>query len=307
MKVFLNEFIHPAAVKRLSEFATITEDLTDIKSVDAIILRTLKVDRKLMETAVNLKVIGKHGVGVNTIDVEAAKELGIKVVYTPTANTNSVAELTLALIMDIARNITMADRKSRDNQFDKIAPPELSGTEITGKTLGLIGMGNIAQRLSIIMKSGFGVKVIGYDPYVNHEKAKQLSISKKETVGEIIKEADIVNISVPLNKSTENLVSGELFNMFKKDAILVNAARGGVVNEDDLYNALRNKTLRAAACDAFVVEPPTNENKLLSLDNFVATPHIGANTIEALLRMGMDVVEDVKLVLHGNKAINEIC
>ncbi|WMI80391.1 hydroxyacid dehydrogenase [Anaerotignum sp. MB30-C6] len=302
MKVFLNEFIHEEALAKLKSFAEVTDNLDEIAEVDAIILRAFPVPRELMEKAHNLKVIAKHGVGYNTIDIEAAKELNKRVIYTPTANTNSVAELILALMMDISRNITTADRQVRENQIERIAPIHLTGLEITGKTLGLIGMGNIARRVAEMAKGGFGVNVIGYDPYTSGDEAKSFGITKLDTVAEVLKRSDIVNISVPLTEETKNLIAGDVFNYFKKNAILINAARGGIVNEEDLYNHLVNGTLRAAACDAFEIEPPTTANKLVGLDNFVATPHIGANTEEALYRMGMETVDGIYKELNGGQA-----
>ncbi len=301
MKIFLAEYIHPEAVARLKEKAEITDRLEDIGEVEGIILRTFPVDRGLMEKAKKLKVVAKHGVGYNTIDIEAAKEYGITVTFTPRANTNSVAELIAALILDVARNVSLADRKSRGSEWTRVAPAELSGTEISGKTLGLIGMGNIARRVAGIMRGGFQADIVGYDPYVTGEAAAELGIRKRETVEEVLREADIVNISVPLTEDTRNLISARNMDCFKPGAILINASRGGIVNEADLYEALKSGRLRGAACDAFESEPPTGDNPLLALDNFVATPHIGADTEDALYRMGMEAVEAVLDTLEGRE------
>lgn len=189
---------------------------------------------------------------------------------------------------------------TQEGKFAKIAPADMTGMELTGKTLGLIGTGNIARRAAEILRNGFGVNVIGYDPYVNAEAMKKMGYVKYETVQELIANSDIVNVSVPLTPSTKNLIAGDTFSCFRKGAILVNAARGGIVNEDDLYDALKAGKLRAAACDAFVNEPPTKENsKLFELPNFVGTPHIGACAEEALYRMGMEVVNEVINILGG--------
>lgn len=259
-----------------------------------------------MSRAVNLKVIGKHGVGCNTIDLAAAKELGVPVINTPFANTNSVAELIVGLMLDISRNISVCDKKSRGEGFSCIAPPEMTGIELTGKAVGLVGMGNISRRMGEILKNGFNAKLMGYDPYCSKEQADSYGIEKFEDLNRMLEASDIVNISVPLTPSTENLISSGNLNHFKKNAILINAARGGVVNEEDLYQALKHRTLRAAACDAFVEEPPSGKNKLMTLDNFCATPHIGANTEEALYRMGMEVVEEVLNVIDGKEAKNRV-
>lgn len=301
MKVYLNEYIYPEAVKKLKEKVEVVDSWENPEELDAIILRNIDVTREMMEKAVNLKVIGKHGVGCNTIDLEAAKEHGIVVLNTPTANTNSVAELIVGMMLTVARHINYCDAKTRENGFSRIAPPEVSGREISGKTVGLVGMGNIARRVGEILKNGFSVKLVGYDPYFSKEKADSFGIKKYENLNDMLEVSDIVNVSVPLTDSTRNMIAKDNFTHFKKNAILINAARGGIVNEDDLYVALKNKTIYAAACDAFAVEPPNGENKLMSLENFCGTPHIGADTEEALERMGIEVVEEVLRVLEGNE------
>lgn len=299
MKVLLKEYIHPKAEAFLRQHATVTNNDAEIEDVDAIILRSIPVDRALIERAKKLKVIGKHGVGCNTIDLVAAKEHGVRVFNTPTANTNAVAEFIVGLILNCARNISRADAKCRLDAFQVIAPADMTGVELTGKTLGLIGFGHIAQRVAQLLREGFCVKVICYDPYVSEETAIRLGAQKFETIEDVISQADFINVSVPLTDQTRNLISGKIFDCFRPNAVLINAARGGIVNESDLYNALVNKKLRAAACDAFVVEPPSSQNQLLTLNNFCATPHLGANTEEALYRMGIEVVEGILDALNG--------
>lgn len=307
MTVFLDEYINPQARKRLEEYATVVNHFDNPEAIDGIILRVYPVDAELMKKCKNLKVIGKHGVGCNTIDLEAAKRLGITVVNTPRANTNSVAELIVGEILDIARNITTAHNKSKNGEFTTVAPKEMTGMELTGKTLGLIGTGNIAQRTAAILTGGFGMKVVAYDPYVSAESMEKLGYQKYENVGDMIAQADVINISVPLTPGTKDLVSGEVFDRFRPGAILVNAARGGIVNEQDLYEALTSGKLRAAACDSFVTEPPSAENTALyNLPNFVGTPHIGATTYEALERMGTEIVDEVLQVLNGGEAKNRV-
>lgn len=301
MKVLLTEYIYPPALEKLKQHAEVITDKSRVEEVDAIILRTLDVDRAMMEKAKNLKVIAKHGVGCNTIDLNAAKELGIPVVNTPTANTNSVAELIVGLMLSVGRSINYCDAKTRKEGFSRIAPPEVSGLELSGKTVGLVGMGNIARRAGAILRGGFGVRLVGYDPYCTQEQADGYGIEKFEELNDMLEVSDYVNVSVPLTPGTKDLISRENFPHFKKDAILINAARGGIVNEDDLYEALKTGQIRGAACDAFVVEPPTGENRLMSLDNFCATPHIGADTEEALQRMGMEVVDEVLTILGGGQ------
>ncbi len=306
MKIFLREYIDPKAVELLKSKAELVDNWDHPEELDAIILRNIDVTREMMEKAVNLKVIGKHGVGCNTIDLKAAKELGITVLNTPTANTNSVAELIVGLMLTVSRHIHYCDAVTRKEGFSRIAPPEVSGRELTGKTLGLVGMGHISRRVGEILKNGFSVRLAGYDPYCTRSQAENWGIEKFENLDDLLRVSDLINISVPLTPDTKNMIVKENLDCCKKEAILINAARGGVVNEDDLYEALKSGKLYGAACDAFVSEPPNGSNKLMSLDNFCATPHIGADTEEALERMGMEVAEEVLKVLEGGEPSHRV-
>ncbi|MCR5447989.1 MAG: hydroxyacid dehydrogenase [Solobacterium sp.] len=307
MSVYLSEYINPESRRYLEEHVKVVDNFERPEEIEGIILRVLPVDAELMDKLPNLKVISKHGVGCNTIDLQAAKERGITVINTPGANAISVAELIVGLILDISRNITAADEKTQEGEFKKIAPAEMTGMELTGKTLGLIGAGNIARKAADILKNGFKMTVLAYDPYVNAEKMKAFGYEKTDTVKELIERSDVVNVSVPLTSETKDLISGEMFDCFKKGAVLVNAARGGIVNEDDLYEALKAGKLRAAACDAFVTEPPTKETtKLFELSNFIGTPHIGACAEEALVRMGDESVKECLKVLAGEEPAHRV-
>lgn len=306
MKIYLSEYIYPPARAKLEEHAEIVDNFDHLEDIDAIILRNISVTADMMDKAKKLKVIAKHGIGVNTIDVKAAKERGIQVIYTPTSNADSVAELTVALILNLERRIYEANVKCRRSEFETIAPSSFAGTEIQGKVFGQIGMGNIAQRIAHIMSAGFGARVLGYDPFIDKAEAEKRGFEYVADLKELIERSDIVNINVPLVKSTEKMISGELFDHFKPDAIFINAARGGVIDENDLYNALVSGKLKAAACDTFVNEPPTADNKLLSLDNFSATPHLGGNTVDALRKTGTEVVDETLNVLAGKKPIHPV-
>lgn len=302
MTIYLSEYIHPEARVLLESHCTVVDTLDAPEAIDGMIIRTFEVSAEVMDRCKNLKVIGKHGVGCNTIDLDEARKRGITVLNTPAANMNSVAELIVALILNIARNVTLAHEKTQAGAFEKIAPAQMTGMEISGKTLGLIGVGNIARRTAEILHNGFGMRVIGYDPFVDRATMAKMGYEKYETVQELITVSDVVNVSVPLTPATRDLIAGETFNYFRKSAVLVNAARGGIVNEADLYQALKAGKLRAAACDAFVNEPPTRENTdLYELDNFIGTPHIGACAEEALYRMGDEVVKEVIRVLGGQE------
>ena len=303
MTVYLSEHICDSARKKLEAAATIVDNFDHPEEIDAIIVRTAPVTAELLEKATKLKVIGKHGVGYNNVDVAAVKAKGIPMVYTPLANADSVAEMVVGLFLLLERGLYAANQKCRRGEFQKIAPADFLGTQLRGKTLGQIGMGNIAQRIAQILCDGFGVKILGYDPFISTDEAVKRGFEKVETVAELLERADMVNINVPLIDSTRNLIAGEMFNHFKPGAVLVNAARGGIVNEEDLYDALVSGKLKAAACDTFVVEPPKpgRYKDLFSLENFSATPHLGGNTDDALENAGNQVVDDILTVLAGGK------
>lgn len=299
MIVYLNDRIHPAAEALLRSQVEVVDNFDHIEQIDAILSRGTRVNADMMERAKKLKVIGKHGVGVELFDLEAAKRLGIQIVSTPLGNADSVAELCVGLILDAARHITLANKATLQNRYRAIAPQALSGFELGGKTLGLIGMGNIAQRVGKILNGGFGMRLLGYDPFVSAQQAAERGIEKYDSLEEMLEQADVISIHVPLTDGTRNLFSKKQLSHCKKTAILVNASRGGIVNEEDLYQALKDGTIYGAAIDTFADEPLMADNRLLSLDNCVGTPHIGACTEEAMLRMGMTVVEDILRVLKN--------
>lgn len=238
-KVYLKEYIHPEAVKVLKAQAEIVTDFDKIEEIDAIITRGEDIDRDLIQKASALKVIGKHGVGYENIDIQAAREMGVRVIYTPGCNTHSVAELAVGFMLDVSRNITLAQSSIKAGATLDIAPKEMEGRELQYKTVGFIGMGKIAQEVSQILRHGFSMKAIGYDPYLSAEKAEQLGFEKKEQIEDVLKEADIVHITLPLNDETRGLIGEAEFSAMKPGSILINTARGGIVDETALYAALK--------------------------------------------------------------------
>ncbi len=302
MKVYLGSQFHPDAVKWLHSVATVVDNFDQIEELDGIIIRAGGITRDMFERGKNLKAVGRHGVGYDTIDLKAAKEHNVRVLNVPFGNSNSVAEMIVARFMEMSRNLYKANQMLRHGDVTRIAPPELQGTEISGKVLGLIGMGNIAQRAAKMMKKAFSVDVCGYDPFVDVAEASRRGIRKVDTIEELLEQSDLVNISVALTPETKHMISGDIFNHFKPDAILVNTARGGIVDEEDLYQALVTGKLRAAAFDVFEHEPLAVDSKLLGLDNFSATPHIGGTTAEAVKRTSMAICENVVKVIKGEPA-----
>lgn len=300
MLVCVKGSIYAPAIELLKEHAEVTDNFDRIEEIDAIIVRGTKITADIINRATNLKVIARHGIGVDSVDVEAATARGIPVINTPLTNADSVAELTVALFLMLERRLYEANVKSREGSFKTKGPADFLGNEINGKTFGQIGMGNIAQRIAYILGTGFHCKVLGYDPFVSAEEAAKRGFEKVETVEELLERSDLVNVNVLLVKSTKNLVSREAMAHFKPGAVFVNAARGEVIDEDALYDALVEGRLRAAACDTFVEESVSPDNKLLTLRNFSATPHLGGNTEEALQKTGMQVVQDTLAVLNGD-------
>jgi D-3-phosphoglycerate dehydrogenase len=303
MRVHVTEIIHDKALEKLRQRAEVVtwEDpaVRDLSRADGVIVRAAVVDRAMMVNAPNLKVIGKHGVGVDAIDVAAARELGKTVVFTPNANMESVAELVVAFMLAASRSIPRGHDQLRAGAYKKIAPKELTGVELQNKTLGLIGLGRIGQRVGEICRNGFNMALVGYDPFLPDEMFAKSAIKKAATVEALLPQADYISISVPLTPETAKFINAARLALCKKTAILINTARGGIVEEEALCAALRDGALRAAASDVFAQEPIQPENPLMSLPNFIAMPHIGASTEESLLRMGETVVDDVLRVLHG--------
>lgn len=293
MVVYLSELIADSARKKLEERATIVDNFDHIEEIDAMIIRKRPVTRQMMEKAKKLKVISRHGVGCDMLDMEAAKELGIKVVNLPGANAQSVAELAVSFIMALSRRLKYCDQGLQKGTIKTFAPKESTGFEMYGKTLALVGTGHIAMKVAQMLKGGFNMRVIANSPHFTKEKAAQLGIEYYENVDDMYAEADYINVSVPLTDETRNMINAESFAKMKPSAILVNTSRGGVVNERDLYNALVEKNIWAAASDVFECEPPSPDNPLLSLDNFIATPHCASSTYECMERCGDLAVENV--------------
>lgn len=299
MKIYLGDMFHPDAVEWLSQHAEVVRDFEQIEDLDAILIRTGGVTAEQIQQASKLKVIGRHGVGFETVNVQAAKEKGIHVLNVPRGNANSVAEYIVALFLEMSHRLYEANVRIRRDEFHTIAPASMQGRDLTGKEVGMIGMGNISCMAAQMLKNAFHTKLYGYDPYVDAEEASKRGFIKVDTIEELLEKSDFVSINVHLNDLTRNLIHGKMFDHFKPNAILVNTARGGIVNEDDLYQALKEGKLAGAACDVFAAEPNYTDNRLFELDNFSATPHLGGNTVDAIRRTSMSLVQGVVQMLNG--------
>jgi D-3-phosphoglycerate dehydrogenase len=248
-------------------------------------------DADVLVVGLQLKVIGRCGVGLDNIDLKAAGERGIPVVYTPGANAQTVADLTLGLLLALARKIPQADRMTRDGQWKRIM-----GNDVWGKTLGICGLGQIGFNVAKRAK-GFEMNVVAYDLFENPSLAGELGIDYKSKA-EILGESDFITLHLPLTPETRGFISIADLRAMKKTAILVNTSRGGIVDENALYMALKEGEIAGAALDVFEHEPP-GKTPLVELDNFIGSPHIGGITTEALGRIGMTVARDIVAVLKG--------
>ncbi len=246
-----------------------------------------QVNSELLAAAKNLKVVGRAGIGVDNVDVAACTSHGIVVMNTPMGNAITTAEHALAMMFSLARHIPQANQSTHQGAWEK---SKYMGVELTGKTLGIIGAGNIG---SIVAQKAmaFGLKVMAFDPYLSVERANAIGISKVE-LDELIRTSDIISLHVPRTPETENIIDATAINNMKKGALLVNCARGGLVDELALRVALENGHIRGAALDVFVVEP-AKDNPLFGLENVICTPHLGASTIEAQEKVAVQIAEQI--------------
>ena len=280
----------------------INNALTD---ASAILVRSALVTREMMQNAPKLEVIAKHGVGYDNIDVAAATEMKIPVIITPEANSDSVAELAIAMMLSLARKLISADGDLKEGQFEK--REDYIGVELGGKTLGIIGIGRIGSRVARRMSSGFNMTVLAYDPFVSSEYAKQFNAQRVEELDTLLEASDFVTIHTPLTELTENMISEKQFRLMKDDAFIINAARAGIINEETLYRALTENWIKGAGLDVFSMEPPRpDDTPLLSLSNIIVTPHLGSGAIESLIRMATHAAEDIVRVLNGEPPKNPI-
>jgi D-3-phosphoglycerate dehydrogenase len=303
MKVLVTDPVAEEALNLLREkHEVVFEELRgeelakEIGKYDALMVRSAtKVTKDIIEKAENLKVIGRAGIGVDNIDVEAASQRGIYVVNSPTGSTRSVAELTFALMFAVARKIHIADATMRQGIWAK---KKLKGIELMNKTLGLIGSGNIAQEVAK-MANCLGMKVLVYSPHCTEEKARKMG-AELRSLEEIFREADFVSLHIPKTEETYHMIDERLLSLMKPTAYLINAARGGIVDEEALYKVLKEGKIAGAAIDVYEKEPP-EKSPLFELENVVFTPHIGAATKEGQIRAGTICAEQILKVLDGKE------
>ncbi|KUI18758.1 3-phosphoglycerate dehydrogenase [Mycobacterium sp. GA-1285] len=268
--------------------------LAAVADADALLVRSATtVDAEVLAAAPKLKIVARAGVGLDNVDVDAATARGVLVVNAPTSNIHSAAEHALALLLSAAREIPAADASLRAHTWKRSS---FSGTEIYGKTVGVVGLGRIGQLVAQRL-AAFGTHIVAYDPYVSAPRAAQLGIELC-SLEELLERADFISVHLPKTPETAGLIGKEALAKTKPGVIIVNAARGGLINEDALAEAVRSGHVRAAGIDVFANEP-TTESPLFELPQVVVTPHLGASTAEAQDRAGTDVAASVKLALAG--------
>lgn len=272
-----------------------------IHEYDALLVRSqTTVTREIIEKGTNLKIIGRAGVGVDNIDLDAATEHGIIVVNAPDGNTNSAAEHTMAMLMALARKIPQAFNSLKNGQWDR---KSFIGVELKNKTLGVVGLGRIGAEVAARAK-GQRMSVIAYDPFLTEDKAKKLGI-KAGTIEDVLQAADFITVHTPLMKETKHLLNKDAFAIMKEGVQIINCARGGIIDEDALYDAIVAGKVAGAALDVFETEPFI-DHKLLTLPQVIATPHLGASTIEAQECVAIDVSKDVVNFLNGGSVRNPV-
>ena len=296
-KIYLSELVADSVRQMLADHYEIVDNFDHPEEIEAVLVRQVPMSRERIEQMPNLKVISMHGIGLDRIDMEAAKEHGVQVFNVPAMGAEAVGELAVTYMMALARKLKQAENGLKQGKYTSFGPAELVGHELTGKTLGVIGMGNISQVVMRIMRNSFGMTVLGYDPFASTEKAAALGAEKVETVKELFSRSDFINISVPLTDSTRNMVNAEVLAAAKPGLILVNTARGGIIDEDALYQALQTGPIGGAGLDVTVQEPIDKDNPLLSLDNFMCSPHIGGSTYESRERVGTVAAQHILDIL----------
>jgi len=303
-KVLVADAISPRGIEALAVGGDLLVDVrTGLKEPDlieiipeyaAVVVRSqTKVTAKVIGAARALKVVGRAGVGVDNVDVEAATRRGIIVMNTPGGNTISTAEHAFSLLVSIARNIPQADTSMKAGKWDR---KNFEGVELYGKTLGILGMGRIGTEIA---RRGiaFGMRAIAYDPYLSPARARSLQVELFDDLNEVLGRSDFVTLHMPITSETQHLIDRNRLALMKKGARIVNCARGGLVDEAALFDALQSGHIAAAALDVFEIEPPPVDWPLRQLKNVVFTPHLGASTLEAQESVGIEIAEAIRSVL----------
>ncbi|MDD2957225.1 MAG: hydroxyacid dehydrogenase [Lachnospiraceae bacterium] len=306
MKFVMTQAICPQGMELLKDKADIyiadnadpNNYLDEMKDADAIIVRIAACDKNVIENSPNLKVIGRTGVGYDSVDVEAATRAGIPVVITPGANNRSVAEHAVAMMFALSKNMVEAENEMKAGNW-KIRDAK-KAFELLGKKVGFIGLGAIGREAQKICK-GIGMVTAGYDPFLPKEKIEALGCEYYETYQELLKDCDIISIHVPLLDTTRNMIGKEELASMKPTSVIINCSRGGIINEEALIEALNNSVIAGAGTDVYVEEPPKPESPLMQAKNLVCSPHSAAQTREAVINMASMCVKGCLAVIAGEQ------
>lgn len=273
-----------------------------IGDYDGLIIRSgTQVTAKVLENPGKLKGVARAGVGVDNIDIPAATQKGVLVMNTPGGNTMSAAEHTMALMLSLSRNVVPACNSLKDGAWDR---KKYTGNQLNNKVLGVIGLGRIGMSV-VKMALGFSMKVIGYDPFAAPKEAEVLGVDVTDDIERIYKEADFISLHIPRNEQTTNMISAKEFKMMKPTCRIVNCARGGIINEDDLYHALKSETIAGAALDVFSKEPPENDG-FKDCPTCLVTPHLGASTEEAQIEVAVEAAQILCDAIKGGPISNAL-
>lgn len=305
-RILINKPIHQDAIKRLSEEvevltpfkaspAEITKMLPDIEGM--ILCAGMKMSADKIALAKKLEVIGRHGVGVDIVDIEAATKHKLPVVFTPLGPTESTAEHAFMLMMAAARNLTFIDREIRKGNFH--VRDHVVGYELLNAKVGLVGFGNIGKRFAEMCRDALHMKVYAFDPFIEKEKIEAWGAIYCSDISEMAREVDVISLHVPSTPATHHLVNADVLEALGPGGFLINASRGPVVDEAALIRALHDNKIAGAGLDVYDPEPPGDDNPLFAMDNVVLTPHLASFTDQGRRRMGMMVAEDVLRVLRG--------
>ena len=280
----------------ISKSASKDEDLANhIKDSEIVVIRSAtKLTKEVLDKAEQLKIIARCGVGIDNVDLDFAKSKSIFVTNSPSANLISVVELTVALIISVSRKLSLADSHLKKGEWNR---SEFLGNELYGKTLGIVGFGKAGRLVAERMKS-FGMSIVFYDPYVTDWNGSEESIK----LDDLLRTADVVSIHVIKTKDTENLISKDMLDLLKPSSVIINTSRGGVLDEDYLFELLESEKIFGAGLDVYSNEPPKNVDRYNGL-NLVTTPHIGASTNEAQLKAGLETIENIKKILAGDESV----
>lgn len=272
--------------------------IRDAADCDAILTNGGSFTRRVMDAAKKLKVIARCGVGAGAVDLDAATELGIQITHTPIANSNSVAEHALAMLLACAKNLVRADAETRKNRWQEMRAMT-HPIEVSGKALGIIGFGNIGRLMARKAAEGLDMEILIYDPYVEETQIPD-GVVREEDVHQLLAASDFVSIHVPATAATKGMINKTLLGEMRRTAFLINCANSDIVSQADLLTALTEGWIAGAALDVLGEEPPPPDNPFLRLDNVILTPHIGSSTPEAMEAMGLHAAKSIDEVLSGD-------